>query len=111
MPRPRGPWNEERRDGTQPGRTCRRPATECRGRAGAAPMRMLIVGGGGPEHALAWEIAPSPRVTALFTAPRNPRIARHAGCGPPTADALAGLLPFPRRRRIDPTPGGPGAPP
>src|SRR2546425_1134007 len=110
MPRPRGPWNEERRDGTQPGRTCRRPATECRGRAGAAPMRMLIVGGGGREHALAWKIAQSPRVTALFTAPGNPGIARHAVCVPLTADALDGLVAFARRERIDLTVVGPEAP-
>src|SRR2546427_701809 len=105
-----GRWNEERRDGTQPGRTCRRPATECRGRAGAAPMRMLIVGGGGREHALAWKIAQSPRVTALFTAPGNPGIARHAVCVPLTADALGGLVAFAPRERIDLTVVGPEAP-
>src|SRR5439155_1150736 len=105
-----GRWNEERRDGTQPGRTCRRPPTECRGLAGAAPMRMLIVGGGGREHALAWKIAQSPRVTALFTAPGNPGIARHAVCVPLAADALDGLVAFARRERIDLTVVGPEAP-
>ena len=73
-------------------------------------MRMLIVGGGGREHALAWKIAQSPRVTALFTAPGNPGIARHAVCVPLTADALDGLVAFARRERIDLTVVGPEAP-
>jgi len=71
---------------------------------------MLIVGGGGREHALAWKIAQSPRVTALFTAPGNPGIARHAVCVPLTADALDGLVAFARRERIDLTVVGPEAP-
>ena len=73
-------------------------------------MRMLIVGGGGREHALAWKIAKSPRVTALFTAPGNPGIARHAVCVPLAADALDGLVAFARRERIDLTVVGPEAP-
>ena len=73
-------------------------------------MRMLIVGGGGREHALAWKIAQSPRVTALFTAPGNPGIARHAVCVPLAADALDGLVAFARRERIDLTVVGPEAP-
>jgi len=71
---------------------------------------MLIVGGGGREHALAWKIAQSPRVTALFTAPGNPGIARHAVCVPLAADALDGLVAFARRERIDLTVVGPEAP-
>ncbi|OLB00029.1 MAG: phosphoribosylamine--glycine ligase [Candidatus Rokubacteria bacterium 13_2_20CM_70_12] len=73
-------------------------------------MRVLLVGGGGREHALAWKIAQSPRVTALFTAPGNPGIARHAVCVPLTADALDGLVAFARRERIDLTVVGPEAP-
>jgi len=71
---------------------------------------VLLVGGGGREHALAWKIAQSPRVTALFTAPGNPGIARHAVCVPLTADALDGLVAFARRERIDLTVVGPEAP-
>jgi phosphoribosylamine---glycine ligase len=72
-------------------------------------MRVLIVGGGGREHALAWKIAQSPRVTALFAAPGNPGIARHAVCVPLAADALDGLVAFARRERIDLTVVGPEA--
>jgi len=43
-------------------------------------MRLLVVGGGGREHALAWKIAQSPLVDTLFAAPGNPGIARHARC-------------------------------
>jgi phosphoribosylamine--glycine ligase len=41
-------------------------------------MKVLIIGGGGREHALAWKLAASPRVTALFCAPGNPGIAQVA---------------------------------
>ena len=73
-------------------------------------MRILIIGGGGREHALAWKIAQSPRVSALFAAPGNPGIARHAVCVPLAADALDDLLALARRERIDLTVVGPEAP-
>jgi phosphoribosylamine---glycine ligase len=73
-------------------------------------MRILIIGGGGREHALAWKIAQSPRVHALFAAPGNPGIARHAVCVPLAADALDGLLAFAKRERIDLTVVGPETP-
>jgi len=41
-------------------------------------MKVLIIGGGGREHALAWRLAESPRVTALFAMPGNPGIAQVA---------------------------------
>ena len=73
-------------------------------------MRILIIGGGGREHALAWKIAQSPRVSVLFAAPGNPGIARHAVCVPLAADALDDLLALARRERIDLTVVGPEAP-
>lgn len=41
-------------------------------------MNILLLGGGGREHALAWKLAQSPRCTGLFAAPGNPGIAQHA---------------------------------
>ena len=43
-------------------------------------MNILIVGGGGREHALAWKIAQSPLVSSLLCAPGNPGIEAHAEC-------------------------------
>jgi phosphoribosylamine--glycine ligase len=73
-------------------------------------VRVLLVGGGGREHALAWAIGRSPRVTALYAAPGNPGIARHASCVPVAADALDDLVRLADRERIDLTVVGPEAP-
>jgi phosphoribosylamine--glycine ligase len=73
-------------------------------------MRVLVVGGGGREHALAWKLAQSPLVGALYAAPGNPGIARHATCLPIRADALDDLVAFAKRERIDLTVVGPEAP-
>ena len=43
-------------------------------------MNVLLIGGGGREHALAWAISASPLCGTLFAAPGNPGIARHATC-------------------------------
>lgn len=45
-------------------------------------MKVLLVGSGGREHALAWKIAASPLVTKLYCAPGNPGIAQYAECLP-----------------------------
>jgi phosphoribosylamine--glycine ligase len=73
-------------------------------------MKILIVGGGGREHALAWKIAQSPLVDALFAAPGNPGIARHARCVDLGVDAHDELVALARRERIDLTVIGPEAP-
>jgi phosphoribosylamine--glycine ligase len=73
-------------------------------------MRVLLVGGGGREHALAWKLARSPALSALYAAPGNPGIARHARCVPIAPHALEDLLAFADRERIDLTVVGPEAP-
>ncbi len=57
-------------------------------------ISVLIVGGGGREHALAWKIAKSPLVSKVYAAPGNPGIAQHAECVPLAADDLDGLRKF-----------------
>lgn len=57
-------------------------------------MRVLVVGGGGREHALAWALARSPSVDKVFATPGNPGIAQVAECLDPEyagLDALASL--------------------
>lgn len=73
-------------------------------------MRILIIGGGGREHALAWKIAQSPLLETLFAAPGNPGIARHARCVDIGVDAHDELVDFARRERVDLTVVGPEAP-
>ena len=73
-------------------------------------MRILLIGGGGREHALARKIAQSPLVADLLAAPGNPGIARHARCVPVAADAVDGLVALARRERVDLTVVGPEIP-
>jgi len=73
-------------------------------------MRVLVVGSGGREHALAWSIAASPLVDALYCAPGNAGIAEEAECVAIRATDIAGLVGFCRRERIDFVVVGPEAP-
>jgi phosphoribosylamine---glycine ligase len=73
-------------------------------------VKVLIVGGGGREHALAWKIQQSPRVTKIYCAPGNAGIARMATCIPIAADDVLGLRAFAQEDRIDFTIVGPEAP-
>ncbi|HMF77610.1 MAG TPA: phosphoribosylamine--glycine ligase [Bryobacteraceae bacterium] len=52
-------------------------------------MKILIVGGGGREHALAWKLAQSPSVTGIVASPGNPGIAQVATCVPAPVDVSA----------------------
>ncbi len=73
-------------------------------------MRILIVGSGGREHALAWKLAQSPRMERLLVAPGNGGTAAIAENLPIAADDLPGLLAFAQKERIDLTVVGPEAP-
>ena len=73
-------------------------------------MRVLVVGGGGREHALAWTIAASPLVERLYCAPGNPGIAAEADCVPVAVEDVEGLAALARRERMDLVVVGPEAP-
>ena len=73
-------------------------------------MRILVVGGGGREHALVWKIAQSPLVTKIYCAPGNAGIAQHAECVPLAANDLDALTHFAETQRIDLTVVGPEVP-
>jgi phosphoribosylamine--glycine ligase len=64
-------------------------------------MKVLVVGGGGREHALCWAIAASPMCTKLFCAPGNAGIAHEAVCVPIKVDDLDGLTAFAVEKGID----------
>src|ERR1700738_5588861 len=73
-------------------------------------MRVLVVGSGGREHALAWAIAASPLVERVYCAPGNAGIAEDAKCVPIAANDAAGLIAFCRKATIDFVVVGPEAP-
>ena len=73
-------------------------------------MRVLIVGGGGREHALAWKLRQSPRLTALFCAPGNAGTAALAENLPVAAMDFDGLIAAARTHRIDLVVVGPDDP-
>jgi phosphoribosylamine--glycine ligase len=73
-------------------------------------MKVLLIGSGGREHALAWKIAESPLLTKLYAAPGNAGIAQHAECVSIAPDNIRGLLEFALKEKIDLTVVGPEAP-
>src|SRR5947208_13946191 len=73
-------------------------------------MRVLVVGSGGREHALAWAIAASPLVDSVFCAPGNAGIAEEAECVAVGATDIKALVRFGRGERIDFVVVGPEAP-
>ncbi|MFH1829382.1 MAG: phosphoribosylamine--glycine ligase [Pseudomonadota bacterium] len=73
-------------------------------------MKVLVVGGGGREHALVWKLASSQRITQIYCAPGNGGIKELATCVPIAADDIDALLEFARTNSIDLTIVGPEAP-
>lgn len=73
-------------------------------------MRVLIVGGGAREHALAWKLSRSPLAEEMYAAPGNPGIAALASCVPIRPDAVVELAEFAQSLKIDLTVVGPELP-
>ena len=73
-------------------------------------MNVLIIGGGGREHALAWRLSVSPSVGEVLTAPGNPGIAQAADLLPLAVDDLPALAEAASDLRIDLTVVGPELP-
>jgi phosphoribosylamine--glycine ligase len=73
-------------------------------------MKVLVVGGGGREHALVWKLAQSPRVDKLYCAPGNAGIERQAECVPLKPTDIEALANFAAAEKIALTVVGPEAP-
>ncbi|MEX5413466.1 phosphoribosylamine--glycine ligase [Atlantibacter hermannii] len=75
-------------------------------------MKVLVIGNGGREHALAWKAAQSPRVSTVFVAPGNAGTALEPALQNVAINAtdIAGLLSFAQNEKIDLTIVGPEAP-
>jgi len=73
-------------------------------------MKVLVVGGGGREHALAWKLALSAQVSEIYIAPGNPGTASVGTNVPISAEDLDGLASFAKDNSIDLTVVGPEAP-
>ena len=75
-------------------------------------MNILVIGGGGREHALAWKLARSPKVSRVYVAPGNAGTAQENKCEnvPIGAEDVEALLRFAQDRRVDLTVVGPEAP-
>ena len=75
-------------------------------------MKLLVIGSGGREHALAWKLAQSPRVATVFVAPGNAGTATETGChnAPVPVTDLDGLLQLARDEGVALTVVGPEGP-
>jgi phosphoribosylamine--glycine ligase len=73
-------------------------------------MKVLVIGSGGREHALAWKLAQSPRVQKVFVAPGNAGTAREPGCENVALTAFPDLVKFAEDEHIAMTVVGPEGP-
>ena len=64
-------------------------------------MKVLVVGGGGREHAICWKLAQSPKVTQLFCAPGNAGIAQVATCIDVKATDVDGMVAWAKANAMD----------
>jgi len=73
-------------------------------------MKILVIGGGGREHALCWKLAQSPLVEKVYCAPGNAGIAKEAECHCLPVTAFDGLVFLAKKEKIDLTVVGPEDP-
>lgn len=73
-------------------------------------MKVMLIGGGGREHALAWKIAQSPLCERLWVAPGNPGIAACGECVDIADDDIEGIVRFAREQGVDMVVVGPEDP-
>ncbi|WP_416798363.1 phosphoribosylamine--glycine ligase [Ciceribacter azotifigens] len=73
-------------------------------------MKVLLIGSGGREHALAWKLAQSPLMEAFYAAPGNPGIAEHAALVALDVDDHGAVIAFCKEKAIDFVVVGPEAP-
>jgi phosphoribosylamine---glycine ligase len=73
-------------------------------------MKVLVIGGGGREHALVWKLAQSPRVSKLYCAPGNGGIAQDAECLPVDTRSLDSMVELASKIQPDLTVVGPELP-
>ncbi|MBA5724432.1 phosphoribosylamine--glycine ligase [Candidatus Liberibacter sp.] len=73
-------------------------------------MRVLLIGSGGREHALAWKLAQSPLLSKLWSAPGNPGIAEHAQCVDINVNDHSAVIDFCQTKEIDLVVVGPELP-
>ena len=64
-------------------------------------MKVLVVGGGGREHAICWKLAQSPKVTELYCAPGNAGIAQVATCVNVKATDVEGMVKWAKENAMD----------
>ncbi len=70
-------------------------------------MKILVIGGGGREHAIVWKLKQSPLVTEIYCAPGNPGIGEMAKCVNISVEDISALVEFSREINIDMTIVGP----
>jgi len=73
-------------------------------------MRVMVIGGGGREHALVWKLSQSPSVSEIICVPGNGGIAKTARCIPCSVEDINGLLDIAIKEKVDLTVVGPEVP-
>src|SRR5512132_1748121 len=86
------------------------PACATSGTERAAAVKLLVIGSGGREHAMAWKLAQSPRVQKVFVAPGNGGTATENGLENVAISSASELIGFAKKEQIHLTVVGPEAP-